>query len=84
MGPSIEGASYFCFLKAVSNNFFQQVLLIDFISTCVNLLQHFVFSRFLLIDHYRKCALRKDQVIGCGFKRLFFESLIDKFHQQFA
>ena len=33
---------------------------------------------FLLIENYGKCALRKESVIGRGFKHLFFESLTDK------
>ena len=80
MGCSMEGASYCCFHKAVSNNFFQQVLLINLISTYANLLQHFIFARFLLIEDYRKCALRTEPIIGRGFKQLFFESVTDKFH----
>ena len=80
MGCSMEGASYCCFRKAVSNNFFQQVLLINLISTYANLLQHFIFARFLLIEDYRKCALRTEPITGRGFKQLFFESVTDKFH----
>ena len=81
MGGSTEGASYYWFRKAVSNNFFQKVLLIKFIiSTYDNLLQHFIFARFLLIEDYGKCALRKEPVIGRGLKQLFFEKLTDKSH----
>ena len=80
MGCTMEGASYCFFHKAVSNNLFQQVLLINFISTYANLLQHFIFACFLLIEDYGKCALQKEPVIGRGFKQLFFESLTDKFH----
>ena len=76
----MEGASCCCFCKAVSNNRFQQVLLINFISTYANLLQHFIFAHFLLIKDYRKRALRKKLVIDRGFKHVFFESLTDKFH----
>ena len=46
----MEGASYCGFRKVVSNNFFQQVLLINIISTYANLLQHFIFTRFLLTE----------------------------------
>ena len=74
VGCSMEGASCCCFCKAVSNNFFQQVLLINFISAYANLLQHFIFAHFLLIKDYGKCALRMEQVIGGGFKHLFFDS----------
>ena len=80
MGCSMEGASYCCFRKAVSNNFFQQVLLINFISTYANLLQHFIFARFLLIEDYGKCVIRTEPVIGRGFKQLVFESVTDEFH----
>ena len=80
MGCSMEGAVYCCFHKAVSNNFFQQVLPTNLISTYSNLLQPFIYARFLLKEDYGKCALRKEPVIGCGFKQLFFESLTDKFH----
>ena len=41
IAASPEGASYCCFRKAASNNFFHKVLLTNFISTYVNLLQHF-------------------------------------------
>ena len=51
MGCCTEGASY-CFRKAISNKFFQKVLLINFISIYDNLLQHFIFARFLLIEDY--------------------------------
>ena len=67
----MEGASYYCFRIAVSNNFFQQILLINIISTYANLLQHSIFARFLLIEDYGKCALRKEPIIGCSFKHHF-------------
>ena len=57
-----------------------QVLLKNFSSTYPNLLQYFIFARFLLIEDYEKCALRMEPVIGRGFKNLFPESLTDKFH----
>ena len=79
MGCCTEGASY-CFRKAISNKFFQKILLINFISIYDNLLQHFIFARFLLIEDYGKCALRKEMVIGRSLKQLYFESLTDKFH----
>ena len=56
MGRSMESPSYCCFRKAVSNNFFQKILLINYIGTYANLLQHFIFARFLLIENYGKCA----------------------------
>ena len=80
MECSMEGASYCRFRKVVSNNFFQQVFLVNIISTYGNFLQRFIFAHFLLIEDYGKCALRKEPVIGCSFKHLFFKSLTDKFH----
>ena len=80
MGCSKEGTIYCCFRKAISNNFFRQVLPTNLISTYSNLLQRFIFARFLLKEDYGKCAVRKQSVIGCGFKQQFFESLTNKFH----
>ena len=59
---SMEGASYCCFRKAVSSNFFQQVLLIIIISTYANLLQHFIFARFLSTKRrlWKVCTLKGD------------------------
>ena len=64
MECSMKSASYCCFGKAVSNNFFQQVLLINIISTYANLLQHFIFARFFVgrkktmeSVHYKKRRL---------------------------
>ena len=64
IAASPEGASYCCFRKAASNNFFHKVLLTNFISTYVNLLQHFIFAQSLLIEGYGKCALLKEPVIA--------------------
>ena len=36
----------------------------NFINICSNLLQHFIFTIFLLVKDYRKCALRKEPVIA--------------------
>ena len=80
MECSMEGASYCYFHKAVSKNFFQNLLLINIISTYANLLQHFIFACFLLIEDYEECALRKETVLGCSVKHIFLESLTDKFH----
>ena len=75
MECSMESASYCCFREAVSNNFFQQVLLINIISTYANLFQRFIFACFFLIEDYGKCALRKELVIGCSFiKHIFRKS----------
>ena len=38
-----KGASHCCFCKAVSNNSFQKFFLINFASTCSNLLNNFTF-----------------------------------------
>ena len=72
----MKSASYCCFGKAVSNNFFQQVLLINIISTYANLFQHFVFACFLLIEDYGTCALRKEPVIGCNFIKTYFLNVL--------
>ena len=58
----MEGASYYCFRKGVSKNFFQQVLLINIISIYANLLQHFIFAHFLLIERrlYKVCTTKGD------------------------
>ena len=58
----MKGASYFCFRKAVSNNYIQEVLLINIISAYANLLQHFIFARFLLIERrlWRVCTTKGD------------------------
>ena len=58
----MEGASYCCFCKAVSNNFFWQVLLVNIISTYANSLQHFIFARFLLIERrlWKVCTTKGD------------------------
>ena len=76
----MESASYCCFRKAILNNFFQQVLLINIISIYANLFQHFIFACFLLIEDYGKYALRKEPVIGCSFIKTVFECLTDKLH----
>ena len=64
MGCSMEGASYCCFRKTISSNFFQQVLLINIISTCLNLLQHFIFAHLLLLEDYEQGALQKELIIA--------------------
>ena len=64
IAASPKGASYCCFRKTISNNFFQKVLLISFISTYANLAKYFIFPRFLLIGGYEKCALRKGLTIA--------------------
>ena len=42
MGCFTEGASYCCFWKAVSNNYFQKVLLVTFVSSYANLFAHLI------------------------------------------
>ena len=58
----MEGASYYCFCKAVSSNFFQQILLINIISTYANLLQRFIFASFLSIERrlWKVCTTKGD------------------------
>ena len=75
MQCSMESASYCCLRKAVSSNFFQEVLLINISSNYANFFQRFLFPRFLLIEDYGKCALRKEPVIGCSLiKHIFRKS----------
>ena len=69
IGCSTKDASCCCFCKAVSNKYFQKVLVINFISTYANLLQDFISAHFLLAEYYGKCALRKESVIGPFIKR---------------
>ena len=77
LGCPTERASYCFFHKDVSKNLFQKVLLINFISTYVNLVQYFIFACFLLMEDNRKCALQKDPAIGHVLRKLFFESIND-------
>ena len=64
MACSTKGASCCCFRKAVSSNYFQKVLPINFISTYANWLKNFSFAHFLLIEGYRKNYLRRESVIA--------------------
>ena len=76
----MESASYCCFHKAVSNNFFQQALLINIISTYANLFQHFIFASFFLMEDYEKCAHERSRLLVVVLLNIFFESLTDKVH----
>ena len=70
MGCSTEGASYCCFRKAVSDNCFQKVLLITFISNYANLFQHFIFADLIeSLKGYEKCALQDELVIALFVER---------------
>ena len=65
MACSAKGASYCCFRKAVSNNVFQKVLLINFISFSISFSLAFCQGRyFLLIEDYGRYVLRKKPVIA--------------------
>ena len=65
MTCSAKGASYCCFRKAVSNNVFQKVLLINFISFRILFSLAFCQGRyFLLKEDYGRYALRKELVIA--------------------
>ena len=64
MRCSTKDASHCCFRKAVSNNYFQKFLLINFTSTCSNWFSNFSFTHFLLIKGYGKYSLRKESVIA--------------------
>ena len=81
MKCSTKGASHCCFHKAVSNNYFQKFLLINFTSTCSNWINNFNFTHFLLIKGYRKYSLRKESVIaflqsGLKQERVFLVNFI--------
>ena len=67
MGCSTKGDSYCCFNKVVSNNYFQKILLINFISTYATLLKNLSFVHFLLIEVYGKYSLQR--VAHCSFCR---------------
>ena len=71
-----EGTSYCCFAIVVPNNYFQKVLLINFICTFANSLQHFIFARFLLIEDYGKYTLWKEQVIATFAEQ--FQKMVEK------
>ena len=64
MRCSTKGASHCCFRKAVSNNYFQKFLQINFVSTCSNWPNNFSFTHFLLVKGYGKYSLRKESVIA--------------------
>ena len=86
MGCSTEGASFCYFRKAVSNNYFQKVFLITFISNYANsfeylliLLIHFC-SLDRKLEGYEKCALRKEPVIA-PFVEWFKTATLRKSHR---
>ena len=64
MKYSTKSTSHCCFRKAVSNNYFQKFLQINFVSTCSNWLNNFSFTHFLLVKGYGKHSLRKESVIA--------------------
>ena len=64
MASSTKGASYCCFRKAVSDNYFHKVLLINFTSIYRNLLTHFIFAPFLLIGDDEQGDARKELIIS--------------------
>ena len=76
MGCFAEGASYCFFQIVVSNNYFQKVLLINFICTFANFLQDFIFARFQLIEDYGQYTLRKEQVVATFVER--FKKMVEK------
>ena len=69
MGCSTKDTSYCYFPKTVSNNYFQKVLLMNFVSTYVNWLKNFTFANFLLTGGYQKYSLRKESVIALFVER---------------
>ena len=64
---SKERAAYCSFSRALSNSNFGKVLLISFIITWNNLLQHCISSKFLLVESYgqsTQSTLRKELLIA--------------------
>ena len=60
---STKVASYCCSCKAVSNNYFQNILLINFITSYPVCLKSFSFAHFLVIEGNGKYSLQKESVI---------------------
>ena len=62
-------------LLLLSHSVFKQLLSANLTDKYYQYLSQFAsaffFSRFLLIEDYGKCALRKEPVIGCSFKHHF-------------
>ena len=80
MECSMESASYCCFHKAVSNNFFQQALLINIISTYANLFQHFILLAFSWWKIMKSVLYERSRLLVVVLLNIFFESLTDKVH----
>ena len=59
-----KGARHCSFCRAFSNKHFEKIILMNFISTDVNLLQHVIFTIFLVVKDYEECALRKELIIA--------------------
>ena len=69
MGCSTKDANYCYFHNAVSNNYFQKVLLINFVCTYANWFKNFSFAHFLLAGGYQKYSLQIELVIVLFIER---------------
>ena len=63
-----KGTGHCCFHRVVVNNYLEKDLLETSISTQINLVNHFIFDHFLLIEDYQKDVLRKEEVIATFIK----------------
>ena len=71
-GCTTEGTSYCCFCKAVSNNYFQKVSLINFSSFSISCLLAFCLQKTMESVHYKRRIER--------FKKATLKNLSDEFH----
>ena len=60
---STKRAAHCSFRRALSNKYFEKVLLIHFASTWINLLDHCISAEFLLMEGYVQGALRRELLI---------------------
>ena len=56
----MKRAAYCSFHRALQNNWFEKVLLINFASTWNSLLKHCIYAKFLLMEEYAQGALQKE------------------------
>ena len=66
----MKGASHCSFHRVGHTSYFDKVLPTTSFSTYSNLLNHFIFADFLLVEGYQQGALRKQSVIS-PFKKRF-------------
>ena len=63
------------FVERFKNSYFEKAFLINFIRTYTKLLKHFIFAPFLLIEDYRKGALRKELIVAPIVERFKISTL---------